>query len=1201
MGYSNGLLESDEKGGSGERGEQGLPGIGFKLTDDGNFDIDGKRLTDVSLPVDGGDATTKAYVDGEIGHHTGNFYHLRQSFTFYDSSGTKLALSTDNITGLVTDYKHGYYKIPKGGDDYNFSTLDIKIRNNLPQSTYSALFYLYGYRNNSIMSGVDLGPILFGVDGTNYNILKYDDDDTTETRNHTKGIIWFTSDGSAGSIELGLRFLDKSITHFVILSRCVEGKVNLGLSSNIVNVSSTVGDVTLYFENIVMNNRSIKNLGGPTDDGDVTNKKYVDTENAKQDTAINDKTSKKYVDDEMVKFSSIILGLGYNKNTRPAFDYIMNDLIHRSQKNVIFRGSASSSIAYTAGRTNNASLIIPNKGKYTIFFKDTVSNSGNLRITLTSGNVTRTIFQQYYNPSILQVVTLRRDLFVDNSDTILKIFSDGSLLLFGSQAIFSKGYFSLYLASDVLNQRAAANQYLKLDGSNKMGSDLDIDGNHILKVENLVDYKDTDPYDYRVKDVKSVVNKEYLNENFMKKVDKDGREYYDLKQLVIKNSAPHDAGSYDNDTLVSKAFVNAEIAKLPKPATDVLKLDGSRAMTGDLNLNNKVIKNCGRLNMVADGNSPINMNNSYLYGLPNPFRGDDAANKTYVDNRDNLNLPLNGSRAMQGNLNMSDHTITGIRNSAADNAALTVGGAKATFFPLQGNRSMQGNLNMANHSIINLKDPQPSDSSYAASVNFVNKTVNDSNVIINDIINKKIQESEERSIEAVQQENVFEKVMVDDLFILDDDDIKKVAVVNKEFHKVNQQTYQFKIDYDSSIGYYSTRLGVNVVYLPIGYYTIVFEMYFSDKIDQDKITINALSGTLSVSKINTKKSSDHTRSVINFYKAIIYPSDDELDIDITLKNKTGQSYDADTQIYVVVYGVVGTQNDVDTRLWDRYFYVDDKKIYFEASIDMVNKDIENVNNLSINNELNMNNREIKNLGDGNENSDAVNVKQLNEMETNITNYVTGEFGKVNPVLKNNSDLIKFIYRNLIRNDSKLFLIKELYFPDSIRGRTQNNYTYQTNGDNKGDVTFYLAYVHKATTSDNMMIALHWESGSPPIQPIYIFVSKDKVVASRNPLINEPSLKSYNIPSYYQGKQLYLWITIQADLIVINFSGTRAITVTHRIIQFNRDTNLRRIDVSDSPFTIQRGLITKNIYNVNSDAYKDVREYEISEGTFVSAV
>ena len=1177
MGYSNGILESDEKGGSGERGEQGLPGIGFKLTDDGNFDIDGKRLTDVSQPVDSGDAATKAYVDGEIDRNTGNFYNLRQSFTFYDSSGTELALRTDSITGLVTDYKHGYYKIPKSGDDNYFSTLDIKIRNNLPQSTYSALFYLYGYRNNSIMSGVDLGPILFGVDGTNYNILKYDDDDSTQTRNHTKGIIWFTSDGSAGSIELGLRFFDKSITHFVILSRCVEGNVNLGFSPDIFNVSSTVGDVPLYFENIVMNNRSIKNLGGPTDDGDAINKKYVDTENARQDTAINDKTSKKYFDDEMVKFSSIILGLGYNTNTRPPFAYIMNDLIHRSKKNVIFRGSTSSSIAYTAGRTNNASLIIPNKGKYTIFFQDTVSNSGNLRITLTSGNVTRTIFQQYYNPSILQVVTLRRDLFVDNSDTILKIFSDGSLLLFGSQAIFSKGYFSLYLASDVLNQRAAANQYLKLDGSNKMGSDLDIDGNHILKVENLVDYKDTDPYDYRVKDVKSVVNKEYLNENFMKKVDKDGREYYDLKQLVIKNSAPHDDGSYDNNTLVSKAFVQAENAKQ------------------DITIKNS---------------STISAYNTNLITALQTGKVD----QSYVD--DNF-LNLDGSKSMKGNLNTDGNYIDGlpelVEDDKSDETLAKIKGRAIDFgyfkkqrdylLPKDGSESMGGNLNMTDsrgdkHSIVGLKDSQPSDSSYAASVNFVNKTVNGSNVIINDLIKEKIQESEERSIEAVQQENVFEKVMVDDLFILDDDDIHKVAVVDKDFHKINQQTYQFKIDYDSSIGYYSTRLSVNVVYLPIGYYTIVFEMYFSDKIDQDKITIDALSGTLAVSKINTKKSSDHTRSVINFYKAMIHPSDDELDIDIALKNKAGQSYEADTQIYVVVYGVAGTQNDVDARLWDRYFYVDDKKIHFEASIDMVDKDIENVNNLSINNELNMNNTQIKKLGDGIEDTDGVNVKQLNGMETNIKNYVTGEFGKVNPVLiKNNSDLIKFIYRNLIRNDSKLLLIKELYFPDSVQGRTQNNYTYQTNGDNKGDVTFYLTFVHKATTSDNMMIALHWEGLS---DNIYIYVSKDKVETSINPLIDESSLASYNIPSYYQGKQVYLWITIQNDLIKINFSGSIAISGTHPNLE-NNDANIWKIRVSDSPLTIQRGLITKNIYDVNSDAYKDVREYEISEGTFVSAV
>jgi len=43
----------------------GLPDVGFNLIDDGNFDLDGKRLTDVADPVDNGGATTKGYIDRE--------------------------------------------------------------------------------------------------------------------------------------------------------------------------------------------------------------------------------------------------------------------------------------------------------------------------------------------------------------------------------------------------------------------------------------------------------------------------------------------------------------------------------------------------------------------------------------------------------------------------------------------------------------------------------------------------------------------------------------------------------------------------------------------------------------------------------------------------------------------------------------------------------------------------------------------------------------------------------------------------------------------------------------------------------------------------------------------------------------------------------------------------------------------------------
>ena len=89
----------------------------------------------------------------------------------------------------------------------------------------------------------------------------------------------------------------------------------------------------------------------------------------------------------------------------------------------------------------------------------------------------------------------------------------------------------------------------------------------------------------------------------------------------------------------------------------------------------------------------------------------------------------------------------------------------------------------------------------------------------------KIKESEEKSIQAVNQENVFKKVMEDDEFKEDDDDIHKVGVQNKDFHSVNKQTYEFNIDYDSDLTYYSTRLSIDLIYLPIDSYTMVYEMY----------------------------------------------------------------------------------------------------------------------------------------------------------------------------------------------------------------------------------------------------------------------------------------------------------------------------------------------------------------------------------------
>ena len=456
---------------------------------------------------------------------------------------------------------------------------------------------------------------------------------------------------------------------------------------------------------------------------------------------------------------------------------------------------------------------------------------------------------------------------VDNNDATNKIYVDIENTK-QNIAIADKASKS-YVDNQIANVQIDITPLLPRDGSRSMTGNLNMGLKHILNIENLTDHKvDTDYLDV-VKDLKSVVNKEYLNRNFLKIKE----NYYDLNQRVIKNSAPHDDGSYDNNTLVSKAFVDAEIAKLPKPEINVLKLDGSKAMQGNLYMNNNNIKN-----------------------LKDPVDNQDAGTKKYIDaeiakipvvDTSGL-LPLDGSKAMTGNLNMGMKNILNIDtlNDYTDNSEkdrdlksvvnkeylnthflkimgkgdydFNLGGqiikncqsyydglfddnslvskafvdAEIAKLPkpdtdvlkLDGSKAMTGNLDMANHNLINLKDPQPSDNSHAASVNFVNTSINNSNTIIDGIIDRKIEESETRSIESIDRENVFKKVMDDDEFKEDDSDIHKSGVQNKDFHIINKKTYEFKIDYDSNIGYYSTRLSIDLIYLPVGSYTMVYEM-----------------------------------------------------------------------------------------------------------------------------------------------------------------------------------------------------------------------------------------------------------------------------------------------------------------------------------------------------------------------------------------
>ena len=63
MSYSNGLLSDQSYQTANKYVQRGLPGVGFKLTDTGNYDMQNKKLTNVKSGTDSNDAVNKSQLD----------------------------------------------------------------------------------------------------------------------------------------------------------------------------------------------------------------------------------------------------------------------------------------------------------------------------------------------------------------------------------------------------------------------------------------------------------------------------------------------------------------------------------------------------------------------------------------------------------------------------------------------------------------------------------------------------------------------------------------------------------------------------------------------------------------------------------------------------------------------------------------------------------------------------------------------------------------------------------------------------------------------------------------------------------------------------------------------------------------------------------------------------------------------------------
>ena len=76
-----------------------------------------------------------------------------------------------------------------------------------------------------------------------------------------------------------------------------------------------------------------------------------------------------------------------------------------------------------------------------------------------------------------------------------------------------------------------------------------------------------------------------------------------------------------------------------------------------------------------------------------------------------------------------------------------------------------------------------------------------------------------------------------------------------------------KLHLDSSKGYYSSRVGLNMFPLTTGEYKVVFELYFpSASINCSTVQISAISNTETVTRISTNTLSNHSRSITHLHK-----------------------------------------------------------------------------------------------------------------------------------------------------------------------------------------------------------------------------------------------------------------------------------------------------------------------------------------------
>ena len=230
------------------KGIQGAPGVGFNLTADGNYDMVGKKLTNVGAPTSDTDSATKKYVDTHSG------------------GGKTSLITVDSNIDMKSQYRITKLKTPSDNDDA--ATKKYVDDSKVDGSVFLKLDGTRSMTGNLNMNNKRIINIPAPTGNNQPTPLAYSD------------LAYLKVDGS-NSMTNNLNMNNKKIINLITPTNNSDASTKKYVDDALSNQDFTSffkkdGSISMTSD-LNVGGHKIINLENPSSDSDAANKKYVDS------------------------------------------------------------------------------------------------------------------------------------------------------------------------------------------------------------------------------------------------------------------------------------------------------------------------------------------------------------------------------------------------------------------------------------------------------------------------------------------------------------------------------------------------------------------------------------------------------------------------------------------------------------------------------------------------------------------------------------------------------------------------------------------------------------------------------------------------------------------------------------------------------------------------------------------------------------